>query len=140
MNEEEFINSVDCNFPYKDKPKWVKIVKQGCEISSNACFAVLHEICRPPFSEKVDSKELVEILNFWKENANHPLVDKVSNIATKIIESEVVSIEEAINLMNLISKYKNEYSALAIAYFSCNDLSGEVDKVYQNIISQWKEN
>jgi len=140
MTEEEFINSIDCKFPYKNKIEWMKVVKQGCELSSNASFAVLHEICRPPISQKIDPKELIEILSFWKENEKHPLGDKVSNIAIKMINNEVTSMEEAINLMGLISKYKNEYSALAIAYFSCSDTSGEVDKVYQNIISQWKEN
>ncbi len=41
MTEKEFIDSIDCKFPYQDELEWQKTIELGCLISSNAAFAVL---------------------------------------------------------------------------------------------------
>ncbi len=48
MSEKEFIESIDCRFPYFSEKKWKDIVMQSFNVNNNAVFAVLHEMCRPP--------------------------------------------------------------------------------------------
>lgn len=137
MNEEEFINSFDCKFPYEDQPKWIQIIEEGCKMSSNAAFAVLHEICRPPHGKKVTSKQLREMADYWSENANFPLAVPISKAAYAMIDHQELSVSEVIEIMNIVSNHRNEYSALAIAYFSCDDMEGVVEDRYKEIISSW---
>jgi hypothetical protein len=137
MDEKDFIESLDCNFPYTDKSAWKKLVQQGCEISSDAAFAVLHEICRPPSNAKVAKEQLREMADYWLKYAALPLVSIVFKVAQVLIDGNELPTSETIKIMDLISKHKNEYNALAIAYFSCDDKNGDVDKKYNEIISSW---
>ena len=57
MNEEEFLNSIDCRFPYEDKGKWRALILQGKNISDNASFGVLEEIARKPHGNQVSEIE-----------------------------------------------------------------------------------
>jgi hypothetical protein len=137
MNEEEFINSFDCNFPYKDRSAWMQIIEDGCKMSSNAAFAVLHEICRPPSGENVTSKELRDMADYWSEKADFPLKPKILPIAYHMIDQKEVPVSQALEAMDLVAEHVNEYGALAIAYFSCNDSEGLVEQRYREIISNW---
>src|SRR5688572_10989532 len=57
MNEEEFLNSIDCCFPYENEGQWRALILQGKAISDNASFGVLEEICRKPYGNPVSEKE-----------------------------------------------------------------------------------
>jgi len=48
MTEQEFISSIDCNFPYEDIALAKELILQARSISPNAVFMVLHEILRAP--------------------------------------------------------------------------------------------
>jgi hypothetical protein len=137
MTEEEFINSIDCKFPYYDKSAWTKIVEQGCKLSSNSAFAVLHEICRPPFGEQITPAQLMEIANYWQQHFTHPLVPIVFNAACKMIKDQELPVEDVIEAMKKIAIHQNEYCALAILYFSCNDAEGKLEEVCETITSNW---
>lgn len=106
-------------------------------MSSNAAFAVLHEICRPPHEKKVTSKQLREMVDYWSKNANFPLAAPISKAANAMIDNQELSVSEVIEIMNIVSNHQNEYSALAIAYFSCDDTEGVVEDRYKEIISSW---
>jgi len=54
MNEQEFIESIDFSFPYKDESRSVALINQAREISANASFMALHKIVRAP--EKISLK------------------------------------------------------------------------------------
>lgn len=139
MNEEEFINSIDCKFPYHDKSAWTIIVNQSYKVSSNATFAVLYEICLVPYNTKVNTDDLKEIANYWFQNAKHPLASTIHEIAISMINGDEISVLQAIEVMDIVSKHKNEFSALSIAYFSCNDIEGKADKKYNEIIESWAQ-
>lgn len=48
MTEQEFLDSIDCNFPYFDEKKWKELILQSFTINNNAVFCILDEVCRPP--------------------------------------------------------------------------------------------
>ncbi len=39
-----------------------------------------------------------------------------------------------------MEKYKGHLAALGIVYFSCDDIEGEADEVYNRISSKWATN
>ncbi len=139
MNEVEFIDSFDCKFPYHDKAAWTGIIHESCKISANAAFAVLHEICRPPNSAQVSSSQLREIAEYWVRKVNFPLAHEVSKVAYRMIDNDSISVVDAMETMNLVAQHKNQYSALAIVYFSCNDAEGKADSTYEAIVSSWRD-
>jgi hypothetical protein len=49
-----------------------------------------------------------------------------------------ISVQKAIKYLNEISKFKGNYNALSIVYFSCDDTDGQVDDVYNQIIKMWE--
>ena len=69
----------------------------------------------------------------------HPLAEPVLGVAERMIRGEELSVREAMALMNHIADHGDSYNALAIAYFSCNDQSGEADDLYDAILLRWKE-
>jgi hypothetical protein len=137
MNEIEFIESIDACFPYMDEPKWRSLIKQGAQISDNAAYMVLHEICRAP--NEVPSIVQLQILNEWKENFDHPVKELVVESAVKIINKKFITVQKAIKNLNKISKFSGNYNALSIVYFSCNDTDGQVDDLYNRIMKMWEK-
>lgn len=71
MNENEFIESIDSFFPYYDEKKWRKIIKKATEISDNASFMVLHEICRAP--KDIEPTHQLYMLFEWGKIFEHPI-------------------------------------------------------------------
>jgi hypothetical protein len=138
MSEKEFIETINCQFPYFDEIKWQEIVKLGSQISPNAAFAVLEEICRPPLGAKVSTQQLEHILECWKVEFHHPLSELLGNVARLMINREEVSVGQTVNLLNLVASYPHLYSALNVPYFACDDTNGVVDRLYKEIIQEWK--
>ncbi len=139
MYETEFIEKIDCNFPYHSEPQWQALVKLGASISTNAAYMVLHEICRVPRSKKVTLKSKRAMLEYWGQNFNHPTITSVLRAAEVMIKGEELAVEESMSIMENISAYPNQYNALSIAYFACDDIDGRADDLYQKIISAWRD-
>jgi hypothetical protein len=137
MTEVEFITEIDCRFPYRDETKRHQLIELGASISPNAAFMVLHEICRPPRSVGVDSDILQTILLEWTGVFHHPLVDIVLPAAMAIIRAEEIPVEQSMLAMKAVSTYQNQFNALSIPYFACDDVTGEVDLMHQKIIDRW---
>jgi hypothetical protein len=138
VTEEEFVESIDCKFPYSDEAKWRDVIKLGSKISSNAAFGVLEEICRPPKGMEVSVQQLEQILNYWRTEFSHPLAESIGNVASLMIKREKISPEEAENLLRIVANYPYLYCALNVPYFACDDKDGIVDKTYKEIIHSWE--
>ena len=136
VNEIEFIESIDSCFPYSDEQKWRSLIKQGAQISDNAAYMVLHEICRAP--NEVPEEIQLRILCEWENHFDHPVKDLVVESGRAIINGTNIPLGKAIKYLNEISKYKGNYNALSIVYFSCDDIDGQVDNVYNQIIKMWE--
>lgn len=138
MNESEFITMIDSNFPYASEDDWKRIIDSGVSISSNAAFMVMHEICRVPCGVDVSMEVRFHMLAYLRKNFDHPLLPELLPIAEAMIEGVDVPCEQALKIMWQIAKFRNEYSALAIAYFSCDDQRGDVDAFYCQIKCEWE--
>ncbi len=139
MNEEEFLNSIDCRFPYENESQWRALIHQGKEISENASFGVLEEISRKPFGNKVSEKEQLIMVNVWEIENKHSLAKPVIEAAKAIIKNEPLSVERALELLSQVQTFHNLYCALNIISFACDDVEGLADKKWQEIVNSWKE-
>lgn len=137
-SEEEFLSSIDCNFPYADRGQWEKLIVDSLNFSPNAQFALLEEICRAPRNAKISVSKVCKILSFWKQKVNHPLSGVLSQTAQSIVEGRCLSVDQAIEQMKEIESFPGLYAALNIAYFSCDDKDERADKVYQGIKLEWE--
>ncbi len=55
-----------------------------------------------------------------------------------MLEGEELSVKRVLELMQYLKYEKDMYNALNILYFSCDDVGGEVEEMYNQIIDQWK--
>ena len=137
MNEVEFIDSIDCQFSYDTEEKWRTLITQAVNISPNAAFMILHEICRPP--RRVDHNVLEAILRQWRQQFSHPLVEVVLPAAESMMSGKELPVAECMDIMRVVAAYKHQYNALSIPYFACNDTNGEAENLRQKIISEWRK-
>jgi hypothetical protein len=139
MTEKEFLDHIDCKFPYHDRDNWKRVVDTGKSISSNAAFAVLDEISRPPRSADTSSSDRMEMVAYWRSGFEHPLADEVSKVALARVEGRGLSIEHCLELMDTISHHLGQYAALSIVYFACeSDEAEETDRKWDGISDQWQ--
>ena len=136
MDEMEFVKRIDACFPYTDEMQWRSLVKQGTQISDNAAFMVLHEICRAP--EDVRREIRLQMLHEWEDHFDHPLKKLVVESGQAIIDGTYIPVEKAIKYLHQVAKFPGNYNALSIVCFSCDDTDGQVDEVYNQIIDVWE--
>ncbi len=113
-SERSFCASIDAQFPYAD-PIASKLILQGWQISLNAAFCVLEELCRPPLSVDVSKGRLRELLAEWMDGPDHNLKTPVLSAAHCLIDGKKPPWRESIQLMLHIGDYDGQRAALAIA-------------------------
>jgi hypothetical protein len=142
MNESEFNDRVDCNFPYHDRQEASHIIDLACQISPNAAFMVAEELARPPHSElgQLNKMVLLDMLSELEGKFEHPIKQMVFSICRKMIRGQEVTGAEAVTALDHLKDYPGQYSAANIAYFSCDEeiQMERVDQHYQVIIQLWK--
>jgi hypothetical protein len=138
MNESEFLNSIDCRFPYQDEPRWRALILQGKTISANASFGVLHEIARKPFGHGVSEREQLAMLGVWRAENDHPLVQLVVEAAQAIITGNLLPVDRVLELLDRVRAYPDQYCALGIISFACDDVHGIADEKRQAIVNFWE--
>jgi len=133
MNEREFLELIDCNFPYGDEHRSIELIDRSLSISPNAVFAVVEEICRVPVSERQNVSEafLLELLNVIDDRFRHPIKDLVFDVARILIRKGEISVDDAILKMEEIVRYPDAFSARSIVYFSCDDTEGKLEKYFE---------
>jgi hypothetical protein len=139
MHEEEFLNSIDCCFPYENEGQWRALIIQGREISGNASFGVLHEIARKPFGNQVSDKMQLAMVDTWEVGNKHPLAKSVIEAAKAIITNNPLSVEKVLELLSQVQVFRNQYSALNIILFACDDIEGLAEEKWQEVVDSWKE-
>ena len=137
MTEKEFSDLVDCRFPYQEPERWKALIDIAQGISTNAMFIALHEICRPPRGAPVLPEQQLEMLAYWRARIDHPLAETIALCARSLIDGKYLAVDRVIQIMSVISGHGGQYAALGIAYFSCDDIHGELEPHYQKIISDW---
>jgi len=135
MNEQEFIELIDFNFPYEDENRSVELIKQAREISANASFMILHEIVRAPDDVSLEIREL--LYKQWLNGFSHGLLPVVSEAAESMLSGKGLAVGRVLELMEQFKTEAGQYCALSIIYFSCDDQEGKADDVYNKIIEHW---
>ena len=137
MDEAEFNDLLDCNFPYNDRTAALALFDRAKAISPNAMFLVLDEICRPGVGVSVSKETLLELIDVWAVSMDHPLSAPVVSVARIIASGSECSVPAAAALMEKVAQYKGQYAALSIAYMSCNDSDNLLEARESDIRTQW---
>lgn len=139
--ETKFIDSIDCRFPYQDKVECLRLIDEATEVSVNAIFSVTEEICRIPVSEKdkVGMGYLLDLLTYTRDKFDHPIKEIVFDTADKMIRGQELTVDEAIGRMETVKKYRGQFAAMSILYFSCDDIDGRLEPLWNNIMTEWKK-
>jgi hypothetical protein len=119
--EQEFLDEIDCRFPYDDPDRCRRLIDRGIAISPNAAFGVLHKICRPPRSARAAPHQLIQLLDYWRSRFSHPLGDMMGEAAASMIHARELPVDDVMRRMRLVAQYPGLYAALAILAFSCDD-------------------
>ena len=94
MDENKFIKCIDTCFPYDVKKRWKERISEGVQISDNASFMVLHEICRAP--KDVPESEQLKMLSFWDLEYSHLIKSVVLEVAEAFINGSYLTEERTI--------------------------------------------
>jgi hypothetical protein len=138
MTEEQFIASVDCCFPYGDLAAGRALIDQACGISPNAAFMIAHELARPPRSAAAPKGARGELLAYLASRLVHPLAPLVIAFAERLLDGSYVPVAEAARVMLEIKSFPGQYCALGLAYMACDDVDGEADGLYEDILREWQ--
>lgn len=138
MTEQEFISLIDCCFPYHDQDEASRLIVLGCSISSNAAYMVVEELARVPVSVKVSSERLLSLLREIDSHFKHPVKKLVTDIATRMIHGDLLTLSETLSAMREVAAFRNQYCALNTIYFSGREPWEDVDILHDEITCRWK--
>lgn len=139
MSESEFIEKIDCRFPYRRPMEWRRVSARAARISSNAAFMVVNETCRPPRSVELAPNLANTILRHLRRRFRHPLFRVMEPAIRAHISGRDLRPSTAASLMRKVAAYPNQYNALALCYFSADDSAGSLDLIYNQVVSHWRE-
>ena len=137
MSEVEFIQSIECRFPYRDRSRALELAETACLISPNAVFAVADEVSRPPHGEITDPETCSDVLNYLSAHIQHPLAEPVLGLAHTLVAGKSVNVGDAVRVLRQIEPFPGQYAALSIAYFAPDDIDGVADAEYNRIRAVW---
>ena len=139
MTEAEFSESIDCCFPYHARVEAIELMDRALQISTNAAFIVLHELCRPPHGTRVEKKLLAELIDLWDAKVDHPLARSIVPIARVMARDAFVSVDEAKSVLETLAPFTGQYAALAIVSCSCDDRDGVLEAPVDEIRKEWDQ-
>lgn len=139
MLEKDFIDIIDCNFPYNDLEKSIELYKLASSISDNAVFILLEESVRIPknLMLTVDKWKIKKFLIYVLENYKHKLLKDIIDVSLNVIDDIKNNESYILSLMNELKEFEWLYWALNILYFSINDISWLIDIKYNEVIEKW---
>ncbi len=137
MSETEFIERIDCQFPYGSPIKWRRLSAEAARISPNAAFMVLHEVCRPPRSVAISPRQAAAIIRHLRSRFRHPLWRVTESAVQAYVSGRQLRQSKAAFLMRRVAAYSDQYNALALCYLCANDRSGLLDHTYKQVVAKW---
>lgn len=138
MTEKDFLDKIDCNFPYNNINKWIELVKVALSIWDNCVFWIIHELVRPPKSVKINKKKSLKILEYIDNNFSHDLKKDFILLSIQIINNNTIDEWFILNLMNKVKKYNCLSIPLNVLYFSIVDSKWNIENKYNEIIDYWR--
>lgn len=140
-NEIQFLDKIDCNFPYQDRQESLRLIERASTLSTNALFSIIEELCRVPESERpnASTEALLDLLALTANKINHPLKELIVETADKMIRRQELTVDDVILKMQTVQNYPGQFAALSILYFSCDDKDGKLEPIWDNIINEWNK-
>lgn len=140
-NEIQFLDKIDCNFPYLDRQESLRLIEQASTLSTNALFSIIEELCRIPKSERpnVSIETLLYLLTLTANKVKHPIKGIIIETAGKMIRREELTVDDVILKMQTVQNYPGQFAALSILYFSCDDIDEKLEPIWDNIINEWNK-
>ena len=136
MGELEFIERIDCQFPYDRPVVWRQLSAQAARMSPNAAFMLIHEACRPPRS--LAPNQARAIVRHLRRRFRHPLYRVAEPAIQAHISGHPLRQFKAASLMRRVAAYAGQYNALALCYMSANDRAGLLERTYNHVVSKWR--
>lgn len=139
--EHDFIDRIDCNFPYHKPRQAYGVIEEALAISDLAVFTVLEELCRLPFREMRNNatrRKAWKYLNYLTARFEHPAKDTLANVAKRMLKREPLSVNEAMQKIKELKPYKL-FPALSILQDACDDIDGKVELLCDAIYAEWYE-
>jgi hypothetical protein len=137
MSEVEFVERIDCQFPYFSPLRWRRLCAQAPAISPNAAFMVIHEVCRPPRSIKLPSRSAASMLEHLYRRFRHPLRHVVEPAIRAHLSGRQLSESQAASLMRKVGAFPHQYNALAVCYLSATDRTGKLEHIRHRVVASW---
>jgi hypothetical protein len=137
MTEEEFVNAVDGNFPFRHRVKWRALSSKAARISPNAAFMVLHEVCRLPVPRNVTLAERPEIIAHLKRRFRHPALRVIRPAMLSYLGGNRLRPSTAAALMHRLEPHVGQYNALIICHYSADDRQGALERTHRSIVQAW---
>lgn len=140
MGEGEFLDRIDCRFPYSDREGALELAAEAMAISPNAAFAVVYEVCYVPDGVHADIETRHEVLARIEKSLPHPLRAVILPVARDVVDGGRLAAAERIALMRKVAPFRDQYAALQIALHARDPdepEDEEPDRVYDEILASW---
>ena len=140
MNEEDFLASINCEFPYGNNQACQDLIDKSVTISDNASYAVLEAICCKPFMHLIKAKEQLELIEVWRSKNSHPCMENIIEAAIACVKMPEVGLpeEKVLRYMDELAPFKNQCKALMILYSSIeNTSSGAYQDKFNEVSKAW---
>ena len=141
--EVPFEAKIDARFPYENRAASKALITEARDISLNAIFCVLDELCRPPASSAVTKNRQYELMTEWSATFEHELKGPLVRCAKALISGQALPWSDAVAVIEQIGHFEAQRAALSVAYFSGDCDSGEGDAAlelaYRRVIKTWEE-
>lgn len=140
--EQAFLDTIDCNFPYRDAPKAESLITQARSISANAAFCVLYEIVNAPASAELAKRAQSELLTTWSDNWSSPLAIPIANLTRRVLEGEMLPTDQVLTVMREVAEIQGQYAALAVVSHLAYQVAEEseyglIDALEERIRARW---
>lgn len=139
LKELEFIDKIDGAFPYENRKECLALIQEALDISPNAVFAVVEEICRIPDEDRavVPFLSLIDLLKEIDTKFNHPLKEMVLKVAKRMLKEEETPLEETLLNLEEVRKFPRQFACLNIVFYSCHDDEEKRGAAWDSIIKEW---
>jgi hypothetical protein len=134
-DENQFLEAIDCNFPYNDRVAAEDLIKKAATISDEALFAVLFEIVKLPKSASGKKEMQKSLLKTWERVNKSPLAIDLLPLINKKLDGELITVSSVLEVLECIRPYKNSYSALNLVSSLAYDET--IEERYDEISKGW---
>ena len=141
--EVPFEARIDARFPYQDQASCSALIHEARNISLNAFFCVLDEICRPPNSNAVTEERQRELIAEWSIGFEHELKEPLVRCANALVGGRALPWQDAGEIIKDVGRFQAQRGALSVAYFAgdCDSDEGDValESAHRCVSDAWEK-